>query len=194
VNAESMRRIRPLEFDSEEKGSNSGVWWQDVSAVKDFRYSMRQISQTTHFCIRMSIGVWRDGHPTEVLSSDLISTCEQSGCRDLSLSRSAYACQPSPSQSPTERHSTRPSASPSQSLPFEPSLIHGSQLIAASHALLSSAALSVTSSTAESDCLRPVRVRQPQQCTAFSVSFSCSNAITMHFIGCIRVICLICVI
>jgi hypothetical protein len=40
-----------LEFDSEVKGSNSGVWWQNVSVVKDFRYSMRLIAQTVYYCI-----------------------------------------------------------------------------------------------------------------------------------------------
>jgi hypothetical protein len=73
-------------------------WYQTLTLTKDFRYSMRLATTDHYFFVKVSIAVGFSGRPMSDLDGDLIATCEESGCRDLSLPRSPYNCQPSPSR------------------------------------------------------------------------------------------------
>jgi hypothetical protein len=130
-----------FEFDFVNQGTNPDQWqWPAGVLVRDFRYQMSLAVQKPYYSVRLSIAADFADHPMSDLDGDLISTCDQSGCRDTSLSRDPYSCQPSPSPtasrtptatlskspSPTRSHSPSPTASgtPSPTLSRSPPPTH----------------------------------------------------------------------
>jgi hypothetical protein len=113
-------------FDWEERGTGENDWYWSTSLMKDFRYQMRLTVTNYYYDIKISIAVSYTGRDMADLDGDLISTCEESGCRDTGLSQLPYNCQPSPSlslsPSPSLSHSPSPthSQTPSPTSPRSP--------------------------------------------------------------------------
>jgi hypothetical protein len=99
------------------QGQDDQFWEEDL--VKDFRYQISQRIHDNYRYVKQSLAVEFPGRGMADLNGDLIETCEESGCRNLALSRDPYACQPAPTPSPSSSLAFAPSPSirPSKSPP-----------------------------------------------------------------------------
>jgi hypothetical protein len=75
------------------------VWNWGAPLTKDFRYQLRFGPTDTGSSVDVEIEVRWPGRARHWLENGEIETCEESGCRDGTLSRSPYECRPSPSPS-----------------------------------------------------------------------------------------------
>jgi hypothetical protein len=111
-------------FDWEDRGTHKELWQWNTDLVKDFRYQMRLTVQDYYRWIRISIAVDFSGHSKADLDGDLISTCEESGCRETELSQIPFNCQPSPSMTLSHSPSPTRSHTPTSTESHTPSPTH----------------------------------------------------------------------
>jgi hypothetical protein len=90
-----------------------------LTLTTDFRYAFSLVQPGEAFEIQMGMQVSWTGQSWLSIDS-MAELCEQSGCRDLNLQRSPYACKPAPSvsQSPLPTAVFRPSGGFSETDPF----------------------------------------------------------------------------
>jgi hypothetical protein len=180
-------------FDEVDRGTHKDKWQWNITLMKDFRYQMRLTVQNKSKTIQMSISVEYAEHSMSILDGNLISRCEESGCRDTELSQLPYSCHPSPSLSlslsptlsvsPSPTHSHTPTSTQSQTL--SPTESHS---LSPTHSHTPTLTRIQTPSPTESHSPSPTHSDSPtptQSCSpvaSASLTFHLSSALSESFI------------
>jgi hypothetical protein len=93
--------------------------YANVNLIRDYRYRYTSYSDDDYFCCEMDL-CFKIPNDAQLyyISGDYTYTCQNSGCKDLSYSRT-YACQPTRSKSPSPTASRSMTPTPTETYATE---------------------------------------------------------------------------
>jgi hypothetical protein len=83
-------------WDGPEVATRAGAWDWPAALAKDFRYPYALQVANSYSYVTLWFEVTPPGESKQDIGGPWSDTCTVSGCRDLSLTREAFACQPPP--------------------------------------------------------------------------------------------------